>query len=119
MASRKHKEISELLRREISNIILCEVKDPRVGFVTVTRVVLAGDRRSAKVYFTARGSEEDTDTSTNALQHARGHIQGLVGDRLKLRFTPVLHFVEDKELRDALRVDRLIEQVRTEDTEEP
>jgi len=119
MATRKQLEVTELLRREISNILLCEVRDPRVGFVTVTRVQVARDQRSAKVYVTVRGSDEEVATTMKTLEHARGHVQKLVGDRVKLRFTPVLHFVEDKEMREALRVDRLIEQVRKEQTEQP
>ena len=109
--SRKRKEIAELLRREISRIILYELSDPRMGFVTVTRVELAGDYRSAKVFMTVRGSEGDASKCFSALDHARGHIQALVGDRLKLRYTPVLSFLEDKELGEALRVDRLIGQL--------
>ena len=106
--SRKRREITELLRREISRIILYELADPRMGFVTVTRVELAGDYRSAKVFMTVRGSEGDAGRCFSALWHARGHIQELLGDRLKLRYTPILSFVKDKELGEALRVDRLI-----------
>jgi ribosome-binding factor A len=115
MVSRKKLEIAQLLRREISTIILCELRDPRIGFVTVTRVELAGDERSAKVFVLARGNEEQVTRSMRALQHAGGRVQALVAERLKLRFTPVLRFVEDKEVREALRVDRLIDSVKAQD----
>ena len=114
MATRKQKEIAELLRREISSMVLHELKDPRIGFVTVTRVVLAGDHRSAKVFVTVRGTKEQTADTMEVLAHARGHMQRLIADRLKLRWTPVLNFIEDKELREALRVDRLIEGLKKE-----
>ena len=117
MATRKQQEIAELLRRQVSNIALYELRDPRVGFVTVTRLELAGDFRSAKVYVMIRGSRADVSKSLGALKHARGRIQGLIGDRLKLRYTPLLEFVEDKELGQALRVDRLIDEVRRQDEE--
>ena len=104
-----------MLRRQISNIILYELNDPRMGFVTVTGLELAGDSQSAKVFVTVRGREADVNKTLEALRHARGHIQGLVGDRLDLRHTPILQFLEDKELAEALRVDRLIDEVRRQD----
>ncbi len=115
MATRKQKEISELLRREISSIILHELSDPRMGFVTVTRVEVASDYRSAKVYATVRGPGEELRRTLDALTHARGHIQALVADRIKLRHTPVLQFIEDKALLEALRMNQLIDKVRAED----
>jgi len=115
MASRKQKEICELLRREISGIILYELSDPQIGFVTITRVQVSRDYRSAKVFVTVRGAREDRDRTLDALAHARGRIQALIAHRIKLRHTPVLQFVEDKEIVEALRVDRLIDEVRQRD----
>lgn len=117
VATRKQKEIAELLRREISTIILHELNDPRMGFVTVTRVRLARDFRSAKVFATVRGLEADVRNTFEALQHARGYVQACIADRLNLRYTPVLQFAEDEELGQALRVDRLIEQLKREHEE--
>ena len=111
--SRKQQEVTELLRREISRIILYELSDPRMGFITITRLKLGGDYRSAKVFVTVRGSRADVGKTLDALAHARGHIQALVGERLKLRYTPVLEFVKDVELGKALRVDRLIEELKS------
>jgi len=113
--TRKQQEISELLRREISSIILYELSDPQVGFVTVTRVKVARDFRSAKVFLMVRGEREDVGRTLGALTHARGRIQALVARRIKLRHTPVLEFVEDAEMTEALRVDRLIDEVTRED----
>ena len=113
--NRKQEEISELLRREISSIVLRELRDPRIKFVTITRVEVASDYRSAKVYVTVRGPEAGLNRTLEALTHAKGHIQGLVADRIKLRHTPVLAFLEDRELLTALRVNRLIDEVRKQD----
>jgi len=109
--TRKQDEISELLRREISSIILYELNDPRMGFVTVTRVRIAADFRSAKVLVTVRGAEQELRRTLGVLAHARGHIQALIGKRIKLRHTPVLAFQEDTDVRKAQRVDQLIEDV--------
>jgi ribosome-binding factor A len=116
--SRKRKEVDELLRREISRIILYEMKDPRAGFVTVTRVHVAGDYRSAKVYVMVRGNEAQIAQSLAVLTHTRGHIQGLIADRIKLRWTPVLEFIEDDEMRQALRVDRILERMSQDEDQE-
>jgi ribosome-binding factor A len=114
--TRKQEEISELLRREISSIILHELSDPRTGFVTVTHVRIAGDYQSARVFVTVRGSEEDLRRTLKALTHARGHIQSLIARRIKLRHTPVLEFVEDRDVRKAQQVDRLIDRVTEQET---
>ncbi len=113
--NRKQEEISELLRRQISRIVLCELSDPRIKFVTITRVDVAGDYRSAKVYVTVRGPESDLNRTLEALMHAKGHVQGLIASRAKLRYTPVLTFLEDGELLTALRVNRLIDEVMRQD----
>ena len=116
MASRKQKEINELLRRELSRIILYELSDPRLGFTTVTRVRIAGDYRSAKVYVTVRGEDEDKRRTLDALRHARGHMQALIADRIKLRWTPVLEFIQDQEMVDALRVNRILDEMSDEES---
>ncbi|MFO8007599.1 MAG: 30S ribosome-binding factor RbfA [Candidatus Brocadiia bacterium] len=117
MHPRKKARIEELLRRELSTIVLYELKDPRMGFMTITRVELSGDQRSAKVRLTVRGAAEDTARTLEGLKHARGYIQRLIGDRLELRYTPVLSFEEDVEVRDAAHIEDLIDRARREDRE--
>jgi ribosome-binding factor A len=112
---RKKKRIEESLRRELSSIILYELHDPRTGFVTITGVELSEDSRSAKVLVMVRGAREDTEMTLRSLDHARGYVQSLIGTRLRLRYTPVLRFAEDKELQRVLRVERLIDQARKDD----
>ncbi len=117
MDPRKKRRIEELLRRELSTIVLYELKDPRMGFTTITRVELSGDQRSAKVRLTVRGEAEETVRTLEALKHARGYVQRLIGDRLQLRYTPVLTFEEDVEVRDAAHMEDLIDRARREDRE--
>ncbi len=118
MSSRKKLETEELLRREISSIILRELSDPRLGFVTLTRVSIGGDYRTAKIYVMTKGTEEEREKSLLALTHARGRVQGLVAERIKMRKTPVMTFIEDEETRDALRIDRLIDEVMDDERKE-
>lgn len=115
MPTRKQKEVSELLRREVSSILLHRLNDPRMGFVTVTRVEVTRDLRSATVFVTVRGSTEELESTLDGLSHAGGYIQRLLGERLPLRFTPVLSFEQDEELLEAQRINRLIDDVREED----
>ncbi len=111
MQSRKKLETEELLRREISSIILRELSDPRLGFVTLTRVSIGGDYKTAKIYVMIKGAEEERKKTLLALERARGKVQALVAERIKMRNTPVMTFLEDEEMREALRVDRLIDEV--------
>jgi len=117
MHPRKKKKVEELLRRELGVILLRDLSDPRAGFVVVTGVKLSGDQRSAKVQVMVRGSAEDTERTLSVLDHARGHIQGLIGTRLSLRYTPVLSFEEDTDVRDAMRLEGLIDRARRDDRE--
>ena len=114
MRTRKQRETDEVLRREISRIILYELNDPRMGFVTLTRVETGSDLRSARIFVTVRGSETEKKLTLSGLEHARGHVQALLGERLKVRYTPVLVFLEDRELGRAAQVEQLLSQVKRE-----
>ncbi len=117
MKPRKKRRIEEVLRRELSTIVLYELRDPRAGFVTVTGVELSEDQRAAKVLITVRGTAEETRQTLDTLRHARGFMQKLIGDRLKLRYTPVLSFEEDTEIQEVMRLEALIDRARREDRE--
>ena len=115
MNPRKKRRIEESLRRELSTIILYELKDPRAESVTVTGVELSNDSRSAKVRVVVHGQDEETQRALHGLSHASGYMQALIGKRLKLRYTPILSFAEDKELQRVMRVEKLIDQARQDD----
>ncbi len=83
MTSARSKKVAEALRRKISDIIQTELKDPRVGFVTVIKIELTPDLRRAKVYFSVLGSEKDIEETTKGLTSATGFIRGLIYWRYK------------------------------------
>jgi ribosome-binding factor A len=114
MASRRVERVQRAIREAVCEVLMREVKDPRWGFVTVTRVEATGDLRQAKVYFSVLGSESDERRVARLFTHARGFIQREVGRRLPLRFCPVLTFAEDVGLKEGFEVTRLIEQTRLE-----
>ena len=106
--NRKQEEISELLRREISSIILHELSDPRMGFVTVTKVEPAPDLRSAKVYLSVLGEEAVCRRTLTGIRHAAGFIRSKVGRAVSLKSVPQLRFVRDDSAKRSVHISRLI-----------
>ncbi|HEY3879605.1 MAG TPA: 30S ribosome-binding factor RbfA [Trebonia sp.] len=109
LAERIAKIVAELLERRI--------KDPRLGFVTVTEARLTGDLREAKVFYTVLGSAEDREETAAALRSATGIIRSEVGRLTGLRHTPSLEFVADMLPEDSQRIDELVATARQRDEE--
>lgn len=100
--------IGELLQRELAELILREVKDPRVQRVTVTVVDVSPDLANAKILISVLGAEAPQPEVVQALNHAAGFLRHELGRRLKLRSIPELHFSYDETLDRAARLDALI-----------
>jgi len=112
MATRRIERINERIREIVSTTILYEMKDPRVGFCTVTRVETAADLKSAKVYVSVMGRDADQRRTMHALEHARGHLQGKVADGLRTRFSPVIRFVADPSIKASIRISEILRRDR-------
>jgi ribosome-binding factor A len=108
MPGRRPERLAEQIKEELSLIIGGEVEDPRVGFVTVTGAKLTADLRTAKVYVSVLGSEEEVKGSLAALRHASGFIRAQLGAVLRMRHTPELHFVYDDADVRAARIEELL-----------
>lgn len=108
MPGRRPERLAEQIKEELSLIIGGEVEDPRVGFVTVTGAKLTEDLRTAKVYVSVLGTEEEVKGSLAALRHASGFIRAQLGAVLRMRHTPELHFVYDDADVRAARIDELL-----------
>ena len=115
MTSARSKKVAEVLRRKISNIIQTELKDPRIGFVTVIRIKLTPDLRQAKIYFSVLGTEEEIEKTAKGLTSATGFIRGLIGDSLKLRYTPELEFVLDKSVEENTHLTQVFDKIKDEE----
>ena len=111
--SRRTERLGEEIREELSAIIGGELKDPRVGLVTVTRVTLAADLRNARVFVAVTGSEKERDQSLAGLRKAAGFIRHALGQSLRLRYTPELHFIHDEGLDATERVAQILEEIKT------
>ena len=103
--------VGQLIKQELSMLLLDGVKDPRIGFVTVTEVRLTDDLKSAIVYISALGNKAQEEESLVGLQSAVGYLRKEMGQRLQLRYTPKLVFKSDQSLRQVHRIDQLIEAI--------
>ncbi len=104
--------VAEAIRQEISLILHDELKDPRLGFVTIMRVELTQDLRSAKVFFSVLGKEEDYKKTKEALDSALGFIRRLVAERINLRLVPEIIFREDRSTEYSVRIQEVLNQIK-------
>ena len=103
------------MQRELAELIQLEVKDPRVGMVTITGVEVTSDYAHAKVFFTILGGEGSLTDAQSGLQHAAGFLRSQLGHRMKIRTIPQLHFLHDESIERGIHLDSLIDQAIKED----
>jgi ribosome-binding factor A len=96
-----------------------EVRDPRVGFVTLTDVALSPDLKQARVYVSCLGSESDRAAAVDALNHAGPFLRHAVATRAKLKYTPALRFVSDATIERGSRVEALIQEIHAQEGDIP
>lgn len=99
--------LAEMIKKEISDLLL-QMKDPRLGFVTVTAVEVSADLRYAKVFVSVLGGDEGQDASLKVLRGAQGFIRTEIGKRVRLRYTPEVCFVHDPSIREGARIIQII-----------
>jgi len=107
----RYEKVAESLKKEISYIIRDELRDPRLGFITITRVELTPDLRYAKVFFSVLGKEEDYKKTKEALDSALGFIRRLVAQRINLRFVPEIAFREDRSSEYSIKIQEILDQI--------
>jgi ribosome-binding factor A len=108
VTGRRPQRLAAEVRNEIARMVASDLKDPRLGFVTVTRVELTSDLRYARVFVGVLGSEEDRERSLGVLTRAAGFVRREIGRRLRLRFAPEIDFRYDRGLEATDRVARLL-----------
>jgi ribosome-binding factor A len=109
MTSGRMRRVDEAMREVLSGAITSSLKDPRVGFVTVTAVETAPDLRHARVYVSVLGDEPVRRRSLDGLRSAHGFLQRRVADELRLKHTPTLEFVYDDTVDRGQRIAELLE----------
>lgn len=100
--------VSDLLKKEISQLLLREVKDPHIGFITITDVEVSKDLQVAKVYYTILGDEKQLRESAQALNRASRFIKRQLGKRLRMRYIPDIIFKYDHSLEYGNRIDDIL-----------
>ena len=115
MSELRVRKMQEFIKQEVSSMLLREVKDPRLGFVTVTGVHLTGDLREATVYVSLFGSEKEKKESMTALEMATGFIRRELGKRLKIYYTPQISFEQDTSLDYGMHIEGVIKQIHKDD----
>jgi ribosome-binding factor A len=114
--SQRLSRISEEIKREISDIIQKELKDPRLpGFVSVLSVETTRDLRYAKVYISVLGNEDDKKNALEGLKNAAGFIRREIGQRIRLRYVPELIFKIDNSIEQGIYINKLIDNIKKGD----
>jgi len=117
--SRRTERLAEEIREEVALLIASELKDPRIGFVTVTRVEVTPDLRTARIYVGVLGTEKQRTTSLAGLKQGAGFLRRALGRTLRLRYTPELVFQYDEGLEASDRVAKLLAEIGSSPTAAP
>lgn len=107
--------VAEQIQRDLAELIQLEVKDPRVGLVTLTGVEVTQDYAHAKVYFTTMGTADQVSLAQAGLERAAGFLRSQLAHRMKLRVMPQLHFIHDTSVEHGVRLSRLIDEAVSTD----
>lgn len=113
--TRRTRQVGELLREELDEIIRREVKDPRIGFFSITRVEVPTDLRSARVFISVLGTDEEREQTLVALRSAAGYIRHVLKPRLRMRQIPELDFRDDRSMEYAQQITEALREVRDRD----
>ncbi|WP_285766632.1 30S ribosome-binding factor RbfA [Peribacillus sp. SI8-4] len=113
--SLRSNRVGEQMKKELSEIIGRKIKDPRIGFVTVTDVAVTGDLQQATVYISVLGDQEQREKTLQGLAKAKGFMRSEIGQRIRLRKTPELFFEFDESVDYGNRIESLISQIHSED----
>ena len=106
--------VQEAIRQEVSKIIQHELKDPRIGFLTITAVEVTPDLRYARIFFTALGEMKDKMLALKGLKSAKGYIKGRLADEIKLRFMPEIEFKIDESWERGKHLDDIFTKLEKE-----
>ena len=111
----RSRRIADQIQRELSDIIRLELKDPRVGMITLTEVEVTADQSHARVFFTSLGDPASVAETARGLQHAAGFLRSELAHRMKLRVVPQLQFKYDESVERGMRLSRLIDDAVAQD----
>jgi len=108
MPTARMRRVNEAIREILGDAIATELKDPRIGFVTVTEVDTSPDLRAARVYISVLGSADERESSLAGLSSAHGFLQGKIASAMRMKRTPTLTFEYDESVDRGARISRLL-----------
>lgn len=111
MEGKRSEKVADLIQREVSEMLVKSIKDPRIGFVTITKVTVSEDCRFAKVYFSVAGTLAERESSGRGLDSAKGYVRRELGRRLQLRYTPEIVFQFDPSIEYAIHMEEVIRNI--------
>jgi ribosome-binding factor A len=114
MTTRRQEQLSELIAHELRDLIRTMMKDPRVGFASITEVELSADLRHAKVFVSVFGTPEEQQATMRALEHGSGFLRHELAQRLQIRYTPEIVFRLDESIARGARILQLIHEIEAE-----
>ena len=114
MEGKRSEKVADLIQKEISQMLVKSIKDPRIGFVTITKVSVSEDCRFAKVYFSVVGTLAERERSMKGLDSAKGFVRKELGHRIRLRYTPEILFQFDPSIEYAIHMGELIQTIQQE-----
>ncbi len=115
MQGKRTERVGHLIQMELSQLILHRVKDPRVGFVTVTHVDVTPDLRDARVYYSVLGDDKTKKATQTALDKAAGFLQHELGIAIKIRYTPKLQFIADDTIDRSIEIEKVVREIHKDD----
>ena len=118
--SKRTQQVADTIQRVLGEVIQYEIKDPRVGFATITGVEVSGDLQHATVRISVMGDDEEKEATMAGLQRARGFMRKRVAEELRhMRFVPDLHLQLDTSLDYSIKIDEVFRQIELERRENP
>lgn len=117
LAGKRAVRVGDQILKDLADLLIRKVRDPRVDGVTLTGISLSNDLKHARVYYSVLGDKSEIERSQNGLDSAKGYIKREIGRRLNLRYMPDIIFEHDPTLETGNQIERLFEKIRTEDPE--
>src|SRR5690625_1433337 len=114
MSNDRADRVAKLIKKQLSDIITTKVKDPRIGFVTVTEVEVTGDMQQANIFVTVLGDEKKKDDTLIELSQAKGFIRTEIGQRIRLRKIPEIYFKYDEAFEHGSRIESILRDLNEE-----
>jgi len=111
---KRSQRVGDLIREEVANIIMYRLKDPRIGFVTVTGVDMSPDMKSARIYVSVL-KEEDREITLDILNSSKHFIRSLLSKRLSMKFIPTVEFRFDTSIEYGYKIDKLLKEIKDRD----